>query len=119
MTPAGSETLIRWAPLAPGLHPLPIYGPDGPLHADWIGITKATSFLEGLTRARVSYIVVLASDRCELLGMQQCDTLRIALDQAPVMIGAESIRWHRTNAAVAGDGILPDPRRPVARSRHR
>jgi hypothetical protein len=105
------ETLIRWAPIEPELHPLPVCDRNGdPVPAEWIGITKASVPVQGRRRPLVGYVIVLASRQRQIVALQQCDTLRIALEQAPHLIGADLIRWHRTTLGVPADGTLPDPR---------
>ena len=108
---ANYETLIRWAPVEPELHPLPVCDSNGdPVPAEWIGITKAIVPVQGRRRPLVAYVIVLASRQRQILALQQCATLRIALEQAPNLIGADIIRRRRTSLGVSDNGTLPDPR---------
>src|SRR2546422_10843839 len=90
-----SETIVRYARLAPELKPVQIFLADTlrPIDPDWVAITHAITAREGRVDFDDNFCMHFLTDDGRMLAYEQFDTLEIALDRANAIAGIPLNGW--------------------------
>jgi hypothetical protein len=97
------EVVIRCVRVRDELKPIPIFLGDGPINADWLGITHCILRTSRRPDGIESFNLLFQKDDGEWLTQLEFETLEIAFDQASAIVGVAKHDWLECHAEITND----------------